>query len=180
MWLHYSQPHYHFSETEIEALLLYVNQAVIAYDGTRRMKELEYMREAAEALASVAELPQVLKQIVQNARKILRADSASTLFYNASQDQFTVEGTVAAGMPTGTLAKFLGDKSWESPTDFVILEQQWVGVGDIEDKEKYPFLGQLTQDFLRFIEAQSFQGIALTVDDDRLGILYVNYLSVPI
>jgi DNA-binding NarL/FixJ family response regulator len=75
MWIHYDQPH-HFPDSEIEALQLYVNQAAIAYDGARRIKELEYMRRAAEALAGVAELPEVLMQIVQSAREVLRADTA--------------------------------------------------------------------------------------------------------
>ncbi len=177
MWLHYSKAR-HFLRSEVAALQLYVNQAAIAYDSSRRIKELDYMRQASEALASVAELPQVLKQIVQSACEVLEADSASTLFYDVSQNRFVVDGVVASGIPTGTLANFLQGRAWTSPTDFAVLEQKWAGVGDIEDKEKYPFLGQLTQDFLNFIEARSFQGVALSVDDIPLGILYVNYKRI--
>ena len=65
IWVCYDQPR-HFSETDIDALQLYANQTAVAYDSARHINELEHMRQAAESLAGVTELPKVLEQIVQS------------------------------------------------------------------------------------------------------------------
>lgn len=174
MWLDYDQP-CHFSEDEIDSMRLYVNQATLAYDSARRIKELDHMRQAAEALAGVAGLQEVLEQITHSARGVLQADSAAIWSYDPVQDRFNLERSVAAGIPMGRWKEFQKVGPRQGGTAFTIMERGWVGVTDINDVQRYGFLGGPTSKLLKQIGTRSFQGIALTVGEEKLGILYVNY-----
>ncbi|MFN8457502.1 MAG: GAF domain-containing protein [Anaerolineae bacterium] len=174
MWVHYGQPR-RFSKSEIEALQLYVNQAAIAYDSARRIKELKYLHQAAEALAGAAGLPEVLEQIVHNAREVLQADSAVIWSYDAIRDKFILERSVVAGIPADLWKEFQKEGPRRGGTAYTVMEQGWVGVTDIDDVNRYRFLGGSTSKLLKQIGTHSFQGIGLIVDEEALGVLYVNY-----
>ncbi|MCB0166099.1 MAG: GAF domain-containing protein, partial [Anaerolineae bacterium] len=174
MWIHYNQPR-RFAKAEVEALQLYVNQAAIAFDSARRIKELEYMRRAAEALAGVASLQDVLKQIVCSAREVLHADSAVILPYDAAQNRFLREKAVADGITLDSWNLFQKVEPRQGGTAHTIMETAWVGVKNVSDRENYHFLGKTTHRFLEQIKAQSFQGISLRVGGESLGVLYVNF-----
>jgi PAS domain S-box-containing protein len=175
MWLHYDDQPRYFSEAEIEALQLYVNQAAIAYDSARRIKELEYMRQAAEALAGAAGLSEVLEQIVHSAWEVLQADSAVIWSYDASQNQFILERSVATGIPIELWREFQKTGPRRGGTAYTVMKQGWVGVTDLENLQQYEFLGGPTAKLLQQVGARSFQGIALAVGEEKLGVLYVNY-----
>lgn len=174
MWIHYGQPHF-FSKPEIEALQLYVNQAAIAYDSARRIKELEYLRQAAESLAQVTELAEVLEQIVQSAREVLRADSTVIWSYDAVRDRLVLERSVAAGLTTEWWKEFQKVEPRPGGTAYTVMEQGWLGVTNVDDLEQFGFLGESTRKILGEIGAHSFQSIALTVGEEKLGVLYANY-----
>lgn len=174
MWINYRQPRY-FPPDEIEALQLYVNQAAIAYDSARRIKELEGLRQAAEALSGVAELPEMLEQIVRSACAVLQADSAAILSYDSVRDRFIVEESVAAGFPTGLWTKHLKATPRQGQTVSTVLDRGWVGITDVRDTAKYDFLGDSTRNLLNELKVASFQAIALTAESEKLGVLYVNY-----
>ncbi|MCB0193829.1 MAG: GAF domain-containing protein [Anaerolineae bacterium] len=176
MWLHYAQPR-RFSEAVIKALQLYVNQAAIAFDSARRIKQLEYMRRAAEALAGVASLHEVLAQIVHSAQAVLQADSAVILPYDACQNRFDQEKAVAVGITIDSWDIFQKVEPRRGGTAHTIMESQWVGVKNVADEQHYHFLGKTTRRFLEHIKAQSFQGVALRIGDELLGVLYVNFES---
>jgi GAF domain-containing protein len=174
MWIHYDQPR-RFSRSEIEALQLYVNQAAIAYDSARRIKELKYLHQAAEALAGAAGLPEVLEQIVHNACEMLQADSTIIWSYDAIQDKFILERSVAVGILAEQWREYQKVGPRRRGTTYMVMERGWIGVTDIDDAGQYSFLGGSTPKFLKQIGTQSFQGIALVVDEEMLGVLYVNY-----
>ncbi|HBY93816.1 MAG TPA: hypothetical protein DEP84_07565, partial [Chloroflexi bacterium] len=174
MWVHYHHPR-RFSDAQIEALQLYVNQAAIAYDSSRRIKELEHMRHAAEALAGAAGWQDVLTQIVRGARDVLQADSAVIWPYDAVHNHYLPAASIAAGVPDDLWEVFRHAKLATGGTADTVMEQGLVAVHDICDRERYPFVGDRTHALLAQIGARSFQGIALCVGDERLGVLYVNY-----
>ncbi|MEM7032184.1 MAG: GAF domain-containing protein, partial [Chloroflexota bacterium] len=89
MWVQYTEPQA-FSDAEIKALELYVNQAAIAYDSAQKLDELKHMQQAAAALASVASLQEVLTQIVHSAKTVMKADSAVIWSYDAIRDRFNL------------------------------------------------------------------------------------------
>jgi GAF domain-containing protein len=174
MWIHYNQPH-HFSKSEIETLQLYVNQAAIAYDNARRIKELHYLHRAAEALAGLAELQEVLEQIVQSAQEVLEADSAVIWSYDAIRDKFILERSVAAGIPSKVWREFQKVGPRQGGTAYTVMGQGWIGITDVDDGQQYGFIGESTRTLLETIKARSFQAIALIVDEEKLGVLFVNY-----
>lgn len=159
----------------IDNVQLYVNQAALAYDNARRIKELEYMRCAAEALAGAAGLPEVLEQIVHSARTVLQADSAATWSYDDVRDQFILDGSIADGIPPELWQEFRREEPRAGRTADTVMKQGWVGVTAVDDKEQFGFLGDSTRQLLGRCGVQSFQGISLTVGEERLGVLYVNY-----
>lgn len=173
VWLHYSEPR-HFANYEVEALQLFVNQAAIAYDNARRMEELEYMRKATEAIAGVLEPSQVLQQIVESASEVLRADSAAIWSYDSSRNQFIPEELVVSGIPQKVLEKLRKNEPKKGGTAYTLLKQGWIGVTDVSEP-RLGFMDLSTKELLTHIGTKSFQGIALTVGDEKLGVLYCNY-----
>ncbi|MFZ0546491.1 MAG: GAF domain-containing protein, partial [Candidatus Promineifilaceae bacterium] len=152
-----------------------VNQASIAYDSARRLEESEHMRQAAEALAGVATLSEVLTQIVLSAREVLRADSTAIWTYDDFRDKFILESSLAAGIPEELWQEFRRQEPRPGQTAFTVMERGWVGINDISDRDRYPYIGQSTRSLLGQNGVQSFQGIALMVGEEKLGVLYVNY-----
>jgi len=174
VWIHYSEPR-RFLDYEVEAIQLFVNQAAIAYDSARRMEELEHMRQAAEALSGVAGLQEVLEQIVRSTKDVLGSDSAAIRSFDSRHGEFIAERSVAVGIPKKLWARFQKEEPRKEGTAFTIMERGWVGVTDIADDHQYPYIGSRTRELLNDIKARSFQGVSLTVGDERLGVLYVNY-----
>jgi len=174
MWIHYDKPR-HFPEFEIAALQLYVNQAASAYDSALRMEKLEKMRKAADALAEADDLAKVLKQIVESVREVLQADSAILWFYDAEAEAFILENSEAAGIEGEAWNEFLRLEPHKHGTAHRVMEEAWVPVGDLGDQQQSQILGDRTRQLLHQIGAQGFQGIALRVGDEKLGVLYANY-----
>jgi GAF domain-containing protein len=173
MWIHYDESR-HFPGYEIEAMQLYVNQAAIAYDNARRMEELEHMRMAAEVMSGALELPHVLQQIVESATDVLQADSSAVWSYNNVRDYFISEELVAFGIPKDELERFRKREPKKGGTADTLMDRGWIGITDVFDP-KYDFMGPSTVELLKKIGTKSFQGAALKVGKEKLGVLYVNY-----
>jgi PAS domain S-box-containing protein len=172
MWFHYDQPR-RFATSEVEAIQLYVNQAAIAYDNAGRIKALEHMRQAAGSLAAAAGLDEMLEQILQSAQVVLQGDSAVIWSYDAIRNRFIPKSSLAAGIPPDVWEEFRREEpAWGGAT-YRMIEQGWIGVQDVGDAQSP--LGETTRRLLAQIGVHSFQGIALSVGDEKLGVLYVNY-----
>jgi GAF domain-containing protein len=130
MSFYYDQPR-HFPNFEVDALQLYANQAAAAFDGSQRMAKLESLRYAAEALAGVDGLSEVLQQIVQSAQDVLQADLAAVWPYDPEQQQFVVGGLVAHGALDG-MSDHLQQEApqWRRVADAVMTEQ-WIGLESV-------------------------------------------------
>ncbi len=173
MWVWYEKPHA-FPLAEVDALRLYVNQAALAYDHARQMKELEHLRQAAEKLASVAEVQEVLKQIVQSARQVLQASSTVIWSYDADRKVFLPAELVANGVNPKTLDRFREDDPRPGGTGTLVIEKGYLAVNNVESEE-HNYLNTPARGLRREIGVKSFQGIALQVDGQPLGVLYANY-----
>lgn len=176
MWLHYKQPR-RFLPTETEALRLYVNKAAIAYDNARRMQELGRLRLAAEKLASVVGVQEVLQQIVVSAREVLEAASAVIWSFDSARRTFLPDELVADGIESDLLERFRRDEPTTGGTAEIVMERAHLAVPNILDPE-YTFLGPTARGLRGKIGVRAFQGIALRVGDEQLGVLYVNYSHV--
>jgi len=163
-----------FSPILLDAVRTLGSQLSVALENARRVLELEQMRQAAEAMSRVFEPRQALQQIVDSAAQVLGADSAALWSYDEVRDLFIPEELVAVGIPPEELDKFREEEPKPGRTADTVMQRGYVAVTEISRPE-YDFLGQPTRDLLNRIGVRSFQGIALRVGDERLGVLYANY-----
>lgn len=178
LWIAYDQPH-NFSDQEVKSLQLYVNQAAGAYDNARRLEELKHMRQAAEDLATSDHLNIVLVQIAELARKVLQADSAVIWSFDQRHEGFNFDESVVVGDKKDEIWARLKELApSESGTTKAVLEEKWLGVEDVNDRSNYIFLTDAVRNLLNEVGVLAFQGIALTVQDEPLGILYVNHKRI--
>jgi len=173
MWIYYSERR-RFSQAEIDALRLYVNQVAIAYDNARRMRELEHLRQAAEKLAGVTEVQAVLQQIAASAKEVLEADSTVIWSYDPDRSVFIPAELVAEGVEPKVLEKFREDVPQPGGTATIVIEKGYLAVSDV-DAPEYAYLRPPGRGLREEIGVKAFQGIALQVEGRPLGVLYVNY-----
>lgn len=174
MWINYEKAR-NFSESEVNALRLYANQAAIAYDSARRMEELEHMRLAANAMAAAGDPREVLNLIAQSARDVLRADSGAIWSYGDVPRIFVKESSAVEGMRADDWEAFWKKEPRENGTARKVMRDKYVIVEDATDRKMYPFIGTTTHALLEHLGVKSFQGIALSVGGEILGVLYINY-----
>ena len=175
MWIHYGQPQ-RFQSYQIDALQLFANQCAAAYESARKIEALEHLHEAAKALSGADQVDVVLQQIVKSARRVAGAQSAAIWSYDDMRNIFVTEESVSAGIPEEIWDQQFRKRSPRlSRTAFTVMEQGWIGVDDVTDRGEYPFLGDTTRGLLHEIDVKSFQGVALAVGKENLGVLYVNY-----
>lgn len=173
MWFHYKEAR-SFTRAEIDAARLYVNQAALAYDSARRIQELEHLRQAAESLAGAEGVTEVLERVVESARKVLQADSAAVWSYDEVRTQFILEQSLASGIDSSVWQEFLKEAPGAGQTAYHVMDAGLVTVPDIRDTGAR-FSGDSTLKLLSQAAIRSFRGISLKVEEERLGVLYVNY-----
>ena len=177
MWIGYDLPRT-FTEMEKEALKLYVNQAAIAYDSARRIKELVLMRQAAEALARETNTQGVLREIVESAKSALQAEWGALWTYDEMRGGFDPEGWIGSGISREMTEKFWKAAPRPGGTAYRVMADGWVTVEDVNDSARYPYIGESTRSLLDLYKTRSFLGVALVVGDEKLGVLYLNYSGV--
>jgi len=163
MWIHYGKPR-SFLDFEIDALQLYVNQAAIVYDSSRRMQQLEIMRQASDAMARVADHKNVLQLIAKSAKDVLRADYTLIWSYDDTRDIFIPEELVAENLPGDWLEKFRQEEPGAGKTTRRVLEKGYIKITHFSTSQ-LGFLGENTRTILKSIEVKSFQGICLSVGE---------------
>ncbi len=164
-----------FHADDLGLLTTFAEQVAIAIDNARRMEELEQLRQAAETMSRAAIEPRrALQQIVESASQVLHADSAAIWSYDEVRNRFVSEELAAVNIPRDTLEKFREEETQPGRTADAVMSRKYAAVTDISQSED-DFLGASTCELFDRIGVQSFQGIALQVGDEKLGVLYVNY-----
>lgn len=175
LWIAYDHPH-NFSNYELKALQLYVNQAAGAYDNARRMEDLKHLREAAEALATTSDVHIIQHQIAELALEVLQADLAVIWSFDSVHERFYVDDSVVVGAKSREVWPKLQQMTpRDGGTAMTVLKERWLGVEDIYDQANYPFLSEPVRNLLGEIGVRAYQGIALMVGDEPFGVLYVDY-----
>ncbi|MEA2603967.1 MAG: hypothetical protein QOF89_4959 [Acidobacteriota bacterium] len=174
MWIHYDESR-RFSESEVAALQLYVNQAAIAYDSARRMEMLEDQRASFTAMTEARDLPSMLTQLVDSARRVLKADSTIFWSYDSETGNFIPEQSVYSGDHIAAWKDLQVSGPQQRGTAFRIMSSDWMAIGDIEVSEHAQEIGPGTRRFLEAIGGRSFQGIALKAGREKEGVLYAIY-----
>lgn len=174
MWIHYEEPR-RFPDSEVAALLLYVTQAAIAYDSARRLERVEDLREFSDALADADDMKSVLRQIVEDARQVLKADTAVLWVYDEPAESFIPEVSVHAG---DHLAAWI-DLQRKGPrlqgTALRVMTEGWLLVDDVQDPSRESVLGPNTREFVDAVGGRGFLGVTLKTGRERLGVLYAIY-----
>lgn len=174
MWIFFEKPH-QFFPPEVNALNFYVNQVAIAYDNDRRMKELKHLHLAAQKLAGVDDVQEVLKQIVQSAREVLQANTTVLWPYDNDRGVFIPSELVAEGIAPDLLEKLREDEPGPDGVASILIEQSYLQVTDVNSATNYSHLNISSGGFRKKLGVQSYQGIALKTGGETLGILYINY-----
>jgi PAS domain S-box-containing protein len=172
MWVHYDTPR-NFSDSEIEALELYVNQAAIAYDSARRIKELQFMRQATNTLAKVTALGDLggkLDSIVEETQKALACDVVTLYEYNEEREEFHFPPAMV-GVKQHLEALMSGRVSKHSVVYKVLaLEDLYAAKNSATDS-------MMNGSFVEREGIKSSVGIPLVVKDHKVGVMFVNYRS---
>jgi GAF domain-containing protein len=176
MWINYDKPR-RFPDYEVGALQLYVNQAAIAYENARRVKELNQLHQAAEAMSGKHDLKSLLRTIVEEAAKMFDAASSTVWPYDYDKKKFIPKDATSIGIPEDELEVLKNIEPVPGGTTFSALERGWLGVHDISDPS-YEFLRESTRDLLERNGLKSFQAITLRVGEEPVGILYVSYAQM--
>lgn len=166
------------SEIDLILQIAHGSKSLIAmslYRITNRYKEsLESLHLASREIAKPLDLPGTLQTIVQQAAKTFGADSSALWSYGEAQDPFNSDDPVAYGIPDNIFRLFKEKKPAQGKTAFTVLDRDQIDVPRLSRRDA-PFLSASTRSLLRRIGVASFQGVALKVANDPIGVLYLNY-----
>lgn len=178
IWIHYSEPR-KFSEAEVEALMSFLRQAAVAYDGARQKEELGPLRLVIERLARAANTDEVYKRLAASAREFLDADFAAIWAYpdDDSPRELPVRDAVTAGIGEELLAELSDAALPVGEITGRVLKDGWYGVPDIERPSKENPLPAQSRRLLERLGARAFQGLGLVAAGEKLGVLYLIYRS---
>ena len=174
MWLHFREPR-RFDQFEIASLQLYANQAAIAFETRRRFERLETMRAAADQLVRAGRKRDVQKQIACAARTVLRADAALLWVYDSGYKTFLPEESDQDGLDSASWSEIAASGPRKEGTAYQIMEEGRVVCENVTDAKRGRRLGTATRRLLKANQAVGFQGLALRVGEERLGVVYALY-----
>jgi PAS domain S-box-containing protein len=103
LFVNFCEPHF-FSNSELDAINLFANQAVIAIENARLYEDLDRRLEESQTLQSVGiflaetrDEELVLNRVMQAAFELIHAESGNFLFYDASRDEFDEDALTSSG-----------------------------------------------------------------------------------
>ena len=173
LWIHYRDGR-DFSEGEKAAWNLYANQAAIAYENAIKMRDLENIRHASEALSAAETSAGIRQTIVQSARRIFASDSAIMLPYCEDGIHLCLEQGAVEGIPAETWTAFTQEMK-ESGGRVPGIDQEvvWVETG-LQHQRAGDADGEIN-DLLERFQVRSAMVIGLRLRDEPLGVVFVNY-----
>jgi PAS domain S-box-containing protein len=174
LWIHYHKAQ-RFPDSEVAALQLYVNQTAAAYDSARRLEKLEKLRAVLEDLAEAEDTQGILRQIVEGAQYVSKADDVVFWVFEKTTNSFSPEDSVYAGNHPEAWAELQKKGPRPGGTATTIMSQDWLYMDDFQDPEQSQKIGPTTQEFLVAIGGRGFHGVALKVGKEKLGVLYAIY-----
>ncbi len=174
MWLHFRELR-RFDEFEIASLQLYANQAAIAFETRRRFERLETMRTATEQLARATSKRDVQKQIACAAGTVLRANAALLWVYDSGRKTFLPEDSDQDGLDLASWQEISATGPGKEGTAYQVMDELRVVCENVTDAKQGHWLGPATRRLMEANRALGFQGLALRVGEERLGVIYALY-----
>ena len=164
-----------FEEPDLELLDSFGAQAAIAIFNARRMRQLEQMQLGVQAMARADDPVQAIRQVANNAALVLRADSSIVWSYDQARSKFIAGEVATTGIDSSELKNEI-IKTEPGRTIEAIANAGYLAVNDVPSVDP-EVLGPATRQLLSQLGAQSFQGVALRVGDETIGVIYLNYSS---
>jgi PAS domain S-box-containing protein len=164
-----------FERPDLELLDTFAAQAAIAIFNARRMRQLEQMHQAVQAMARAADPVQVMREVANNAASVLRADSSIVWSYDQARKRFIAGEVATTGIGRDESIR-LTQEAEPGRTAHAIVDSGYLAVSDVPAAEP-EVLESATRQLLSHLGAQSFQGVALRVGDETLGVVYLNFSS---
>lgn len=158
----------------IEALTTFAGAAAIAIERFQLRDESELVDRAARALVEPPDTYDpvaVMRRIVGEAVTLCNASAGVLWPYYEDGQQFAPQ-FIAVNLSGGSERDMLACRPRTSGMARRVLEKHYVAVPSVAVE---PVLGSERRQLLVAAGIQSFQGIALQVGNERLGVLYVDY-----
>lgn len=174
VWIHTAQPR-SYSDSQRQAIQLFVNQAVVAYESAMRGHDLDLMRQASDALARTERWEDVLQQIGEHARAVLKAHKSIVWFYDRGREQFVPEKATGSGIPRDLMETMRRLAPRPDGTTARALHVGRIVVEDARDPRQMARVGPRIKVLMERCGAQSLQIIALRLGGESLGALYALY-----
>ena len=170
------------TKEDAELLMLFADQAAIAMNNAKLVRELREKQDnlaslslAAQSLSGQLDPIQVLQKIAEQARTSLAGDSATLWPYDKSQGEFLVDELVTVGISGPELQEFKKQVPAPGGISHGVMLKGWLGVDDVSTAD-FDFMRNTPRtELLLRMGVKSFQGIVLTVGNDAVGVMYVNY-----
>jgi GAF domain-containing protein len=175
MWINYDRPR-RFQKFEIEALQLYVNQAAMAYENARRMADLESLNRTAQEISKSSSLKEALVTIASLSREVCQAETAVLWPYDPARRTFVTGDEVIAHEAPVVFHTLQGILRIGESLGVTVAKEGWLGVPDVV-KAQSGIMPDL-QRLLRQAGVVSFQALALRVNEDLEGLLFLDYREV--
>jgi GAF domain-containing protein len=176
LFVNFLEPHY-FSDSELEAVNLFANQAVIAIENAhlyeeldRRLDESRTLQRVGISLAETRDLNLVLDKVMQAALELIYADEGSILFYDESKDVFLEDALMSTGIGQ-PLQSYKNRVRQRSGYSYEIIRK--VKPIRISDTTHDPRINPATLEKGR----RAVLGVPLIGRESPVGVLWVNWKS---
>ncbi len=169
-WIHHTEPG-RFDDHRVAQMRTYLYHTVSAYTGKLRWRLESSLATMTEQLSGNVTAKEVLDRIAVEARKVFGADMSTVWPYHESSDSFKHDEVAGDGWPQDCV---LSPPQFGRTTYQILQKDNYV---EVSDARKFEAELPPSEDRARLsdLKIKSFLGVALKIDNDRLGVLYVSY-----
>ena len=146
-----------------------------AHENAQDLLHLERLRIANEALARVAEPGKVPQQILNSAKEILQADAVILWLFDGERDIFLPDSSLSNGIGDGLWSRYQAVGPSNSGATYRLFEQLWHSVADMDFSQERKSFGAFSRALLAEYGAKAFQGVALRVGAEKIGVICALY-----
>ena len=176
VWIHYEDAR-KFVSDEVVSWQLFANQLAVAYENSRRFREINLVKNAMEAINGTMRPNEVLRKIVYEACNALSASSASLWSFDQNSGRFDQVESASYGVKRSLWTKFFPNRQ---PLDEVTRkvtqsDEGWYVVNDVADPKHDRIFCPSLRAFYKAAGIKSYLGLPLFSEEQLLGILYINY-----
>ena len=142
-----------------------------AHENAQDLSNLERLRIANEALARVTEPGKVPQQILISAKEILQADSVILWLFDGERDTFLPDSSLSIGIEAGLWNRYQAVGPSNSGATYRLFEQLWHSVADLDSSQELESFDAFNRALLVESGAKAFQGVALRVGTEKIGVI---------